>query len=165
MNNNILGWVQVIATVFVAATFVVYLFQLRAMRAASAGQNILTLVSFLQTPDVRSARHRLLVITRGKAYDAWDHEDRAAASLVASSYDIAGITIRLNVVRAEPFLDNWGPSIVGCYQILQPFIAEMRRAMGARYWDDIVWLQDQVRKKYPAVVAMELPESLESGSA
>lgn len=64
MNDTMVGWVQVIATFFIAATFVIDFFQLRAMNEASAGQNILAFVAFLQSPDVRDAKRRLLLTMR-----------------------------------------------------------------------------------------------------
>ena len=61
MNLNVNDWILIVMTL----TFVVYFFQLRAMRSSSRGQNILALDNFLQMPDVRDAR-RLVRTVLGK---------------------------------------------------------------------------------------------------
>jgi hypothetical protein len=49
-------WIQIVTLLFIAPTVVIYFRQLRAMQAASKGQNILALVNFLQAQHVRDAR-------------------------------------------------------------------------------------------------------------
>ena len=138
--------VQIVTTTFVAATFLVYYFQLRAMRSASVAQNILATVNFLQAPEVREARRAVRRTLRGKALNDWHEAEERAATLVCSTYDVAGILIRLGLVPAEPFVDNWGPSIRDCHELLEPFIREMQRPehSGPRYWNDFDWLYKEV---------------------
>ncbi len=139
--------IQTIISVAMVATFLVYYFQLRAMRSASAAQNILSLVTFLQAADVRIARG---VVRKGlvnKPMSEWTADEVFHASLVCSSYDVAAILIRKGLVESETFLDNWGPSIEHCFDVLREYIQEMQKPenSGPNYWDDFVWLHEQVR--------------------
>ena len=75
------------------ATFLVYRGQLRAMRDAATGQNILSLVNFLQTNEVREARRIVRENLRQKTYSEWSAAEKLAASMVCSNYDVAAILI------------------------------------------------------------------------
>jgi hypothetical protein len=116
--------------------------QLRASRAAATGQNILALVNFLQDPYVREAR----TIVRGKlkdkaSYMDWTREDKHAADIVCSTYDVAAILIfQERLVPAKPFVENWGASIRDCFEVLGPHIQEMQKHSGSAYWDDFLRL-------------------------
>jgi hypothetical protein len=57
--------------------------------------------------------------------------------------------VRQHFVDGLPFIDNWGPSIVNCHRILEPFMEHMRTAMTERYWDDFDWLAQEVQRKLP----------------
>jgi len=147
--------VQVVAVVALLLTFYVYYRQLRTMqeqlqaaRHASSAQNILTLIHFLQAPEVRDARETVLARLSRKAFKEWTDMERRQASLVCSTYDAAAIIIRMGVVPPGPFVDNWGVSIRLCYQVTEPLIEEMQRPenCGPTYWDDFAWLYTQVPK-------------------
>lgn len=152
MNLGVNEWTLVltaVSLVVITSTFVVYFFQLLAMRSASRGQNILALVNFLQTTEVRDARHLVRNALAGKTFDQWSEEEKQIASLVCGSYDVAEILIKHKVVEADPFVENWGPSIVHCHGILKPLIAERRSQPhnGPKYWDDFDDLAARVLKK------------------
>jgi hypothetical protein len=128
---------QIVIAIVAFATVWVYYFQLRAMQNSAVGNNILALVNFLQQPHVREARTTVLTVLRTKPYAEWTSEERRAAGLVCSTYDIAGILILdLKMVPSAPFLSNWGPSIRNCFEIVRPFHAEMRSIAhsGPEYW-------------------------------
>ena len=125
------------------ATFAVYFFQLRAMRHSSRAQNILSLIHYLQTPDVQAARHRVWNLDPDK-FVSWADEEKRAASTVGSSYVVTGILIRQGVVSREPFIQDWGLSIRHCYEVLRPYIAHMRKNSGSDYWKDFDWVYHEV---------------------
>jgi hypothetical protein len=125
------------------ATFLVYRGQLLAMREAAVGQSMLSLVNFLQTNEVREARHIVRENLRQKNYSDWSAVEKRAASMVCANYDIAAVLIfQQELVPALPFLKNWGPSIMDCYRILEPHIIEMQKPhnSGPAYWDDFFTL-------------------------
>jgi hypothetical protein len=135
-----------ITGVAIVATFAVYYHQLRAMRHASAAQNMLALVNFLQTEDVRDARRVVRKDLVGRPFSSWKPEEERAAALVCSTYDVAAIVMRQGLVPSAPFIENWGPSIKHCHEVLKDYIIDMRKPenSGPAYWDDFDWLHGEV---------------------
>jgi hypothetical protein len=82
-----------------------------------------------------------------KPIASWTKDDRGAASRVYSTYDVAGILIRRGLVPKDLFVNNWGESIVRCYEVLEPFLqelhAEARRAQYGRHFE---WLREQAQR-------------------
>lgn len=143
--SALLSWVQVATFIFIALTFFVYYFQLRAMREASKAENVLSVINLLQAPDVREARRVLLTDLVWKPLSSWDENERALASLVYSTYDTAGMLIEGGIVPADLFIENWGPSIVLCHDALGPYLEELSSGVpGARYGCHLRWLREQV---------------------
>jgi hypothetical protein len=139
--------------VAVVATCWVYYQMLRTMRDelktakdASSAQNVLALVNFLQAEHVREARDFVRNELRHKCFADWDDKDRKHASTVCSTYDTAGIIIQSGSVSSEPLLDNWGPSILDCFEVVRPLMKELRKAeqSGPRYCNDFEWLHQRV---------------------
>lgn len=130
------------------ATFFVYWRQLKAMRHASAAQNMLALVNFMQTEDVRDARRVVIKELVNRPFSSWKPGEERAAALVCSNYGVAAIVIREGLVPADPFIKNWGPSIKLCHNVLKDYIINMRKPenAGPTYWDDFDWLQGEVCK-------------------
>lgn len=137
----------------IVGTFVVYYFQLRtmqgqlkALRDSSTAQNILEVVNFLQSNEVRDARTIVREQLRKKRMSEWSESERRAAARVCSTYDVAAILLREKLVPIEPFTGNWGPSIKDCYEVLLPYIQEMQspEKSGPEYWNDFGWLYQQV---------------------
>ena len=142
--NDVQFWIQVASTVLIAFTFLVYVFQLRAMRSASTAQNILAVLNYLQGPEVRDARRMVFTVLKGKPLASWTDDDKRVASLVYGTYDMAGILIRRGLVPKDLFVSNWGASIVRCYEVLEAFLTELHAvAPGTKYGDHMKWLRDQ----------------------
>ena len=147
-SYNILNIIlQFLVWVAMIATFMVYYKQLKTMRTSATGQNILSLVNFLQAPHVRDSRTIVREILNSKPYGSWTAEEKRAASLVCSTYDAAAILIfQQRLVPSEPFVTNWGGSIKACYEILEPHMIEMRKPelSGEEYWDNFRQLYEGV---------------------
>ncbi|NTW88978.1 MAG: hypothetical protein HGB26_07645 [Desulfobulbaceae bacterium] len=138
-------WIQIVSTVLIAFTFLVYVFQLRAMRSASTAQNVLAVLNYLQEPHVRESRRLLFANLAEKPIDLWDEEDKKIASVVYGTYDLAGMLIRRDLVPKDLFISNWGASIVRCCKTLDPFLKELRAdAPGTKYGIHMQWLRDEV---------------------
>lgn len=120
--------------------------QLAAMQEASRAQGALSLVTSLQAPDVRAARQCVREVLSRKPLAEWSEDERRHASLVVANYDVVAGLLKANLAPAELIVTNWGPSITHCYQVLDPFIAEVRSRPGAdaRYWSNFDWLYAQV---------------------
>ena len=173
MSDEVLG-LQILAAVVPSVAIIVYLLQLRAMRLATESQNVLTLFKFIQKEHIRQARHA--VITEIDEKKEWTDVEKKQISLVCSSYDIAGIVLRLGYVKPKAFLENYGPSIVKCYPKCKPYIEHCRQQFDSRYaqryWDDFTWLykmvttrktslsmEDRLRNVYKALTERH-PDSL-----
>ncbi|MCL4296185.1 MAG: hypothetical protein KJ077_10675 [Anaerolineae bacterium] len=146
--------IQGVATIGVLATLIVYFLQLRTMqdqlkasRDAAAGQNLLTLIGFLQNEEVRDARRAVIRTLGVKPFSKWTEEDERVASKVCGNYDVAGIIIREDLAPLTPIVTSWGSSIRDCYRILEPYIKEMQKRKGPGYWDDFCWLYEKVKDK------------------
>ncbi|MDO8444843.1 MAG: hypothetical protein Q7T53_01855 [Deltaproteobacteria bacterium] len=140
---------QVMIWTAMIATFIVYYLQLKAMQKGAIGQNILSLINFLQATNVRDARTSVLKSLKLKKYADWNEDEKREASLVCSNYDVASILIlQQKLVPLEPFVSNWGPSIKGCFEICREHIAEMQKPenSGPHYWNDFNILYDEVIK-------------------
>lgn len=137
-------WIQIASTILITCTLVVYVFQLRAMRSASNAQNILAVLTFLQQPDVREARRIVYTTLVGKPINLWTDEEKRVASLVYGTYDLAGMLIKSGFVPKALFVNNWGASIIKSYNILEPFLIELRtNSTGTKYGDHMKWLRDE----------------------
>ena len=121
--------------------------QLNAIQESSRAQSGLSLVEFLQSPEVRKARQTVREELSKKPSEDWSEEERTHASLVTANYDVAGALIRSGLAPVE-LIANWGPSIKHCYEVLEPFIAEHRNRPGAdpRYWSNFKWLYDKTKE-------------------
>lgn len=138
------------------ATFVIYFRQLRAMQRGAVGQNILSLVNFLQAPYVRDARITVRVCLKPKPYEQWTDVEKRDASLVCSTYDAAAILIfQQRLVPPEPFISNWAASVKDCYEVCRDHITEMQKEenSGPEYWNNFATLYDAVMKARAVVVA------------
>ena len=90
--DKIILVIQVVTTSLIFMTLLVYFFQLRTMqhqldasRNASTGQNIISLVNYLQDESVRRARTIVRQTLRSKEFSSWTEDQKIAASKVCSS--------------------------------------------------------------------------------
>ena len=136
--------VQVLGTLVIAATLIVYFFQLRTMKEASNAQNILAVVQFLQTKEVREARGTVRKILKTKDVQTWTDIERDDAATTCSSYDVAAILAFNGLIDVNLLVEHWGPSIKECFEVCKPYIDEMRSMSGPIYWDDFELLYEQI---------------------
>jgi len=135
---------QSIIGLAIIATFVVYYFQLIAMKHGAKCQNTLSIIDFIRDPQVRKAREYVIQKLNTKPYNVWTIDEKDTASIVCGNYDLLSILIlKRGFVENEIFIDNWGPSIKRCYRILKPHIEEMQKHNGPRYWNDFKQLFDK----------------------
>jgi hypothetical protein len=148
-------YLQIAIGVVAICTLAVYYHQLRvmsrqlsAMQESSKAQSSLSLVEFLQAPDVRHARHIVRSVLSKKPIGEWSEEERNSASVVTANYDVAGALIKGGLAPVELVAANWGPSIIHCYEVLAPYIEEHRNRPGAhpRYWSNFQWLAERAEE-------------------
>ena len=155
--QDIAIWIQTGANLAIVGTFIVYWRQLVAMRGqltaaqeASRTQNLIALIEYLQTPELREARS-ILFLLEGVPLADWTHEQRLAAERVCSAYDVVAILIRDGGVphAREIIAENWGYSIRRCREVASELITETRKSRGQNYWDDFEWLARQAKVTMP----------------
>jgi hypothetical protein len=99
----------------------------------------------LQSVEIRRARHVVGEIAIAKKdFGQWTDTEYEAVRTASSTYDVAGMLVRAEMVDRSIILSNWGPSIRVTYSVAAPMIAARRRHFGSEtYWDDFEWLAKQ----------------------
>jgi hypothetical protein len=113
-------------------------------QSATAG-HILSLLSIMETEDIRFARLVVHTYLPRKPFNTWSDEEIRAASKICAAYAIAGTVLKSGLVPPEPIIESWGFSLRATYEILEPFIRDMQQSgrVGRAYWGDLDWLYQQ----------------------
>lgn len=134
-------------TAAVSATFTRQ--QVHVAQATSRVESILTLVNYLQRPDIRDGRRVVITDLENRPVSDWTVDQRAVASGVAASYDLVGTLVRTGVVDGALILQSYGASIIRCHGVCSPMVSQFRNEMPAAlarsYWNDFDWLADEAR--------------------
>jgi hypothetical protein len=122
--------------------------QLLAMQETTKAQSALSLVNFLQAPEVRAARQTVREVLSKKPHTKWSAAERQAASMVCANYDVAAGLLRAHLAPAELVVNNWGPSVRHCHKVLEPYVAEHRSGTGGHlsYWSNFDWLCSEAKR-------------------
>lgn len=119
--------------------------QLIAMQSASQFQSLMSLVEYLQSEEVRNSRRVVRDELSKTSVDQWTQEDRKHASAVAANFDVVATLLKGGICPSDLIAKHWGPTIIHCYNTLQPFIVQMRTKAGGDplYWSSFEWLYKQ----------------------
>ena len=122
--------------------------QMLEMRRSTAVQHILSLLSFIESDELRTAMNLVYTTLHKKHFSQWTEPERQAVSKLCASFSTAGTILKSGLVPIEPLLEGWEPSIRRCYQVLGPYIREMQKPenAGPQYWASIDWLHDQIQR-------------------
>jgi len=120
--------------------------QVQEVRRSTAAQHILTLLSFIESDEIRAALNLVFTTLHKKHFAHWTEEEQQAASKLCSSFSTAGTILQSGLVPLEPLIVGWEPSLRRCYQILEPFVREMQKPenAGPQYWAGFDWLHDRI---------------------
>lgn len=153
---NTLQKLQIVAQIIGAAGLVITLVinyrqfrvmneQLQEVRQSTATQHILSLLSFIESDEIRAAMNLVYTTLHKKHFSQWTEDERQAVSKLCSSFSTAGTILQSGLVPQEPLM-GWGPSIRRCYQVLEPYIREMQKPenAGPQYWAGFEWLYGQI---------------------
>jgi len=144
---------QVIGAVGLLLTLSLYYLQLRTMgkqleemRHGTNAQQILSLLSFIESDEVRAAWTVVYTTLHRKHFSKWTESELQAATRMCASFATVGAIVRSGLVPIEPLLQGWEPSLRRSYQILEPFLQEMRKPEngGPQYWIEFDWLHSQL---------------------
>ncbi|HMG32919.1 MAG TPA: hypothetical protein VKM94_03195 [Blastocatellia bacterium] len=119
--------------------------QMQEMRRSTVVQHILSLLSFIESDDIRAALNLVYTTLHKKHFTEWTEDEQLAVSKLCSSFSTAGTVLQSGLVPIEPLIVGWEPRIRRCYQILEPYIREMQKPenAGPQYWADFDWLYHQ----------------------
>jgi hypothetical protein len=119
----------------------------QVQQSATAG-HILSLLSMMETEDIRLARLVVHTYLSRKPYTTWTDEEIRAASKICSAYANAGTVLRSGLVPPEPIIETWGFSLRATYEILEPFVRDMQQSekVGPAYWADLDWVYQQAKE-------------------
>jgi len=144
---------QIIGAVGLLITLVINYRQLRIMneqvqevRRSTTAQHILSLLSFIQSDEIRAALNLVYTTLHKKHFSEWTEDERQAASRLCSSFSSAGTILQSGLVPLEPLAAGWEPSLRRCHQVLEPYIREMQKPenAGPQYWAGFDWLYNQI---------------------
>lgn len=155
---NTLIKIQIVAQIIGAAGLLITLLinyrqvrimseQMQEMRRSTAVEHILSLLSFIESDEIRAAMNLVFTTLHKKHFSQWTEAERQAVSKLCASFSTAGTILQSGLVPIEPLLEGWEPSIRRSYQVLEPYIREMQKPenAGPQYWAAFDWLYSQVQ--------------------
>jgi hypothetical protein len=92
---------------------------------------------------------------KGLDYGDWTKEDRQAAHMVALGFHMIGVSVLEKLISEDTFAKAWYYSVPTCHQILQPYLAELRRTRDSRYFSAFDVLAKRVRRGTEAFEGFE----------
>lgn len=154
--TTLLTITQVLATIFIAATFFVYVRQAKAMedqleisrksvadmQRSNACRQLYEVIDRLL--ESRSDIETVLLL-KGKSLENWNDAERLSAHRVCSRFHLVGLLLREEMIPEKLFAHAWFYSVPNCFEILRPFIAEVRKSRDSRYWTAFDYLAQRVK--------------------
>jgi hypothetical protein len=158
--------VQGLVAIFTLAALIIYFRQMQlmagqlsSMQETARAESSLSLVTFLQSPEIREARHTVRAVLSKKQMKDWTDTEKDHASRVTANYDVAGALIKAGLAPIDLIAANWGPSIIHCYDVLDPWIESHRNRPGghSNYWCNFKWLYDESKKACTLNDSLRIP--------
>ena len=120
--------------------------QMQEVRRSTAAQHVLSLLSFIESDEIRAAVNLVYTTLHKKHFSQWTEDERQAVSKLGSSFTTAGTILQSGLMPVEPLIMGWEPSIRRCYQVLEPYMREMQKPenAGPQYWEGFEWLYRQI---------------------
>ena len=120
--------------------------QMQEVRRSTAAQHMLSLLSFIESDEIRAAMNLVYTTLHKKHFSQWTEDEQQAISKLGTSFSTAGTILQSGLMPLEPLIMGWEPSIRRCYQVLEPYMREMQKPenAGPQYWAGFEWLYDQI---------------------
>jgi hypothetical protein len=121
--------------------------QMLEVRRSTTVQHILSLLSFIESDEIRTAMNLVYTTLHKKHFSQWTEPERQAVSKLCASFSTAGTILQSGLVPIGPLIEGWEPGIRRCYQVLGPYIREMQKPenAGPQYWSGFDWLYGQIQ--------------------
>jgi len=120
--------------------------QIQEVRRSATAQHILSLLSFIESDEIRAALNLVYTTLHKTHFTDWTDDQRQAADKLCASFSTAGTILQSGLVPLEPLIIGWEPALRRCYQVLQPYVREMQKPenAGPQYWAGFDWLYSQI---------------------
>jgi len=120
--------------------------QMHEMRRSATAQHILSLLSFIESDEIRAALNLVYTTLYKIPFTEWTEDQQKAAAKLCSSFSTAGTILQSGLVPLEPLITGWESSLTRCYQVLEPYVREMQKPenAGPQYWAGFDWLYSQI---------------------
>ncbi|WP_337287887.1 hypothetical protein [Candidatus Methylomirabilis sp.] len=142
--------VQAVVGVAMVATFIVYYLQLRTMRSASVGQNLLSIHTFIASEAFRAERSLVFTLGEsGRQLDQWSSTERRLAEAAAAKYNLVAVMVEKNVVSYDLVAEQLRYSMCKTHLILEPLLAEVRRTRSPDLWLPFSRMAQQLQATAP----------------
>jgi hypothetical protein len=115
--------------------------QMQEVRRCSTAQHILSLLSFIESGDIRAALNLVYTTLHKTHFTDWTEDQWQAADKLCSSFSTASTILQSGLVPLEPLIVGWEPALETCYQVLQPYVREMQKPENGPQFD---WLYSQI---------------------
>lgn len=154
MLQKVQIFAQMIASAALLITLLINYRQVRLMsdqmlelRRSTTVQHILSLLSFIESDELRTTMNLVYTTLHKKHFSEWSEAERQSVSKLCASFSTAGTILQSGLVPIGPLLEGWEPGIRRCYQVLGPYIREMQKPenAGPSYWSGLDWLHDQIQ--------------------
>src|SRR6185295_7193026 len=78
--------------------------QVQEVRRRTAAQHILSLLSFIESDEIRAAMNLVYTTLHKKHFSQWTENERQAVSKLCSSFSTAGTILQSGLVPQEPLM-------------------------------------------------------------
>jgi hypothetical protein len=155
MSQETLSTAAAVGTfVVIAATAIAALVQLRHMRSSYQIAALNELQDASQTPQYEEAQHFVLTELAGKLKDpefryqlghraartAENRVLRGQVNVVGNFYEHLGLLVKTGLIDRELALDFWSGTTPVTWEVLAPYTAIARRAVGDSVWENFEYL-------------------------
>lgn len=117
--------------VLIIATIILYLAKKKEDRNAKAREMLYEILVLLS--DLRPEIERILSL-EDKSFADWSEADRNCALNVCGRFHLIARLVQEKMIKDQVLAEMWYYSIPKCYDILRPFLADIREKRHKNYW-------------------------------
>jgi len=122
-------------------------FQLIEASKSRKANIFMNIAQFLQREHIREARGTLIKTSRReKDFNKWTDEEKGSAEQACSTYNVAGIMVKRNLIEPDFVVKEWNDSIIKCWEAAQPMVEEYRKTRGRTFWNDFEELYKKAKE-------------------
>ena len=138
-----------LSSIFTFITLIILIKELTNQRKSLHSDSYKAIIDILQEKEVREARKALFKMKGSKLCGNCTPTEEDNIEMVCQTYDSVGQLVRNEFIPKKFVIDNWGHSILYCWEISIPHINKLRtESKSNKIWDDFEWLYYETKKYY-----------------